>query len=157
MHTPVPGRLAAALLLALAACAPRPTADAPEANDPADPAPRAPQAGGLATSLQVETFPDSVRFVLTVTNAGTAPVTVVFPSGQSYDFVVRADGRELWRWSADMGFTQAVREVPLAPGQTQTFAESWRPPAGTGGQFTAVAQLTSSSHPVERTATFRLP
>ena len=145
---------AAVLACTLAACTPGPEASEPPSGTA--PAPTQSQ-GPLVTSLQVETHADSARFVLQVTNSGTTPLRVVFSSGQSYDFVVRQGGRELWRWSADMGFTQAVREETWAPGETRTFTEAWRFPAGTRGDFTAVARLTSSTHPAEQTAAFRLP
>jgi hypothetical protein len=119
-------------------------------------APPAAQAAGLVSSLRVQTG-DTVAFTLQVTNPSAAPLSFAFPSGQSYDFAVRAAGGEVWRWSADRGFTQAVRTLTLAPGETWTFGERWTPPAGTRGEFTAVARLTSSDRPVERTATFRLP
>ena len=111
----------------------------------------------LIASLTVSAAADSVHLVLQVTNAGTAPLRVDFPSGQSYDFSVRAGGRILWTWSADRGFIQMVRAETLAPGETRTYAEAWRPPPGTRGALTAVATLTSSSHPVQRTTTFHLP
>lgn len=151
MPRPLPTRLALALVAALAACVP-PPAPAPgpvEAGAPAEP---------LASSLQVEAGADSVRFVLQVTNVSAAPLALVFGSGQTYDFAVRDGARELWRWSAGRGFTQAVREETLAPGETRTFAESWRPPAEARGRpLTAVARLASSTHPVERTSPFALP
>lgn len=114
-------------------------------------------AGPLVSSLQVEAQRDSVRLVLQVTNATSAPLEITFPSGQSYDFSVSAGGRTLWTWSADMGFIQAVRTETLAPGETRTYAESWTPPAGVSGELTATGRLTSSTHPVERTTVFRLP
>ncbi|HWK90018.1 MAG TPA: BsuPI-related putative proteinase inhibitor [Longimicrobium sp.] len=114
-------------------------------------------AGPLVSSLQVQPSGDSVRLVLQVTNATSSPLELGFSSGQSYDFAVSAGGREVWRWSADMGFTQAIRSETLAPGQTLSFAETWTPPPGLTGELTATARLTSSTHPVERTAVFRLP
>lgn len=122
------------------------------------PPPQTVTSSELITSLSVETG-DTVRLTLQVTNPSTAPVAVTFSSGQSYDFVVRpaGAGAEVWRWSADMGFTQALRTLTLGPGETWTFTERWTPPPGLRGEFAAIARLTSSDRPVERTATFRLP
>jgi hypothetical protein len=113
----------------------------------------------LVASLQVETAgADSVRLVLQVTNAQAAPLAVTFPSGQSYDFAVLDGARELWRWSADMGFTQAVRTETLAPGETRSYAETWRPGGAPRGRtLTAVARFTSSDHPVQVQAGFAVP
>ncbi len=117
------------------------------------------RAGGdpLVASLQVATFADSVRFALQVTNAGSAPVELEFPSGQTHDFVVSRAGAELWRWSADRVFTQALHGETLAPGETRAFEGSWRVPAGTGGELVARGFLTARGRRAEQQAGFRLP
>jgi hypothetical protein len=147
----MPAILLIALALAVAACTP-PSAGGPgprpDAGDAASP---------LIASLSVQPGADSVRLTLQVTNAGTTPVTLSFSSGQTYDFAVRAGGNSLWHWSADRGFMQALRSETLAAGETRTWSESWTPPPGTRGPLTAVAMLTSTSHPVERSTEFRLP
>jgi hypothetical protein len=57
-----------------------------------------------------------------------------------------------------MGFTQAVRTETLAPGETRTYAETWRPGAAPRGRtLTAVARFTSSDHPVQVQAGFAVP
>lgn len=149
-------RLALAALALLAACVP------PEPVPPAAPVESGSPGGGatgpLVTTLSVEATSDSVRFLIQVTNATQAPVVLEFRSGQSYDFTVTDGATTVWSWAADMMFTQALRSVTLAPGQTQSFSESWRPPASLRGRtLTATARLTSMSHPVERTQVFRLP
>lgn len=111
----------------------------------------------LVSTLQVQTRPDSVHFVLQVTNTGEAPVELTFPSGQSFDFVVLDDGREVWRWSADRMFTQAIRTEALAPGETRAYEAAWDPPAGLSGDFVARAHLTAQEHRAEQQAHFRLP
>lgn len=158
MPKPLPAPLAAAVLAFLVACTPPPGAGSPPSGSNG-PGAGGPAQGGeaLVTTLEVETYADSVRFVFQVTNPGSTPVQVTFPSGQTYDFVVRQGGRELWRWSGDMGFTQAVRQVPWAAGETARYTEAWRFPVGTRGELTAEAVLASSSHPVRQTTTFRLP
>lgn len=142
----------ALLLCLLAACQPRPMNQAP--GDPAGTA-----AGGpLVSTLQAEASREGVRLSLQVTNASQATVTLQFNSGQRYDFAVRDGAREVWRWSADMGFTQALGSETLAPGETRTYAERWpADPALAGRTLTAVGRLTSRSHPVERTLEFRAP
>jgi hypothetical protein len=111
----------------------------------------------LVSSLQVETFPDSVRFALQVTNPGPGTVTLDFPTGQSFDFLVARGGTEVWRWSADQVFTQALRTESLAPGETRTFTAAWEPPAGTRGDFVARGFLTARGTRAEQQAQFRLP
>jgi len=145
----------AAMALIAAACRPA----TPAAPAPASSAGDA--AGGgdaLVTTLQTDAGADSVRFTLQVTNGSQAPVTLRFGSGQSYDFVVTDGTARVWHWGNDRMFTQALRDETLAPGQTRSWSETWRPAAALRGHtLTATARLTSTSHPVERTQTFRLP
>lgn len=149
-------------VLALAALALLSACHRPVAAPAPSPAPGDGAAGGapgpLASSLQIQATADSVAFILSVTNSTPQPLTLEFRSGQSYDFSVSDGGREVWRWSADMMFTQALRSETLAAGETRTWRESWRPPASLRGhQLTATGRLVSASHPVARTQTFRLP
>ena len=149
MRTTAARLFALAALAALAGCA----AARPEPAEPRQDA----AVGPLVPSLQVRTFADSVRFTLRVTNGSAAAVPVTFASGQSADFTVMTDGREVWRWSSDMAFTQAVRRESFAAGETRTFEATWRTPRGTAGEFVARGTLTSSDRRLEQTARFTLP
>lgn len=146
---PIRSRFALLAAALLAACTPPPPAGAPAASPDATPA--------LVSSLSVQTSPDTVRLTLQVTNATEAPLTLSFPSGQTYDFAVLRGGETLWTWSADRSFIQVLRDETLAAGETRTYTEHWLPRAGTTEELTARAWLTSTSHPLERTATFRIP
>lgn len=142
--------LAALALAALPACDPPPR-PAPEAGASAG-------SGAVVTTLQVEAAADTVVFTLAVTNAGAAPVTLEVPTAQRYDFAVLDGSREAWRWSAGRGFAQALGSETLAPGQTRSWSEGWRPGAALRGRdLTAVGTLASSSHRAERRSAFRLP
>jgi len=146
----MPVRRALAATVLLAACAPAPpAAEAPSLADAVREA--------LVSTLSVETAGDTVRLSLRVTNAADGPLTLVFPSGQTYDFAVARGEETLWQWSANRRWIQAVREETLAPGETRAFTEAWVPEGGQRGALVARAWLTSSSHPVERTAGFALP
>lgn len=143
-------------LLAVAAiafaCGPRTRAEPAASN------PRATThvTAGLATSLDVSVN-SRVAFSLHVTNATDKRIEIRFPSGQTHDFaVLDASGRELWRWSTEQMFTQALQNKLLGARETVTYAERWDP-AGKHGTFTAIATLTSVSHPVSDTVTFTLP
>jgi hypothetical protein len=144
-----------AALALLAGCQPRPNA-AP-APSPAGGESSA-GSGPLAVTFQIQPSADSVSFVLAVTNATQQPLTLEFSSGQSYDFTVSDAGHEVWRWSADRMFTQALRSETLGPGETRTWRERWTPdPALRGHELTATARLVSTSHALTRAQTFRLP
>lgn len=157
---PVRRALTAAAAALLAACVPGtpPTACAPGPLPAEGGRRQEAAADALVSSLSVETLGDTVRLALQVTNATDGPLTLVFPSGQTYDFAVVRGGETLWQWSADRRWTQAVRQEVIPVGETRTYTEAWVPERrAAGGELSARAWLTSSSHPLERTATFRLP
>ncbi|MCS6862423.1 MAG: BsuPI-related putative proteinase inhibitor, partial [Abditibacteriales bacterium] len=68
---------------------------------------------------------ESVRMTLTLMNAGKRPVTLHFRSGQIFDFIVKRGRVEVWRWSQDKAFTQALQDITLAPGETKRFEVTW--------------------------------
>lgn len=114
------------------------------------------EGASLATSVGVEVSGSTARMVLHVTNQSNQPVTLEFNSGQRYDFVVRTpQGAEVWRWSADRMFTQALGTETIAPGATLRFAESWDFGERTGS-YVVVARLTATNHPVEESAPFQI-
>ncbi|HET8657282.1 MAG TPA: BsuPI-related putative proteinase inhibitor [Longimicrobiaceae bacterium] len=118
--------------IVLGACAPRAaTRPAPEASAP------------LLASVQASTLGDTVRFVLQVTDTARAPVDLVFPTSQSYDFVVKQDGRELWRSSAGRAFTQAVRRERWGAGETKSYTAAWAPAPGVRGRVVVEGILTA--------------
>jgi hypothetical protein len=138
----------------LAGCTPASVSESP--GDLARDQPAMP-ANGLAASLQTESFADSVRFHLRLTNASDAAVELTFPTGQSFDFVVSQGGREVWRWSADQMFTQAIRHERLAPGETREYTARWTPPAAVRGEFEVRGWLTAQEHRLEQRTALRLP
>lgn len=138
--------LFALLALALApACAPKETA-MEGGND----------GGPLLSSVQATAAGDSVSFLLQVTNTSSSPVELQYGSGQSFDFVVTRDGQEVWRWSADRMFTQALRTEVLAPGETVSHRATWSPPASLRGEFMVTGVLPAQGRRVEQSARFRL-
>ncbi len=116
-----------------------------------------PYEGPLLPSLQVYTAGEEVTFVLQVTNTTDSPLEVTFGSGQSFDFRVASDRGEVWRWSADQAFTQALRMERLEPGESRRYEAVWRPARGETGEFVATGVLTSSDHRVEQSTRIVLP
>src|SRR5688500_15643838 len=106
-------RYAVPLLCAAAivfACGPRPhAAESTVPDAAARPTMKPDTANPLASSLDVRVA-DGVRFTLHVTNRGGRNLELMFPSGQTHDFVVLdAAGKQLWRWSEGRMFTQAMQ------------------------------------------------
>jgi hypothetical protein len=123
-----------------------------------DAPPAAPRRDGrvLATSAKVS-VKDGVTFTLHVTNLADNAVELTFPNGQTHDFVVLDSlGREVWRWSRERMFTQALQNKMLGAKQTATYEERWDGGKRLG-KFTVVAMLKSSNHPVEERVEFALP
>jgi hypothetical protein len=98
-----------------------------------------------------------VKFTLHVANRAEKNVELMFPSGQTHDFVVRdSAGREVWRWSEGRMFTQALQSKAISGGDEATYEEAWS--AGTrAGRFTVEATLRSTNHVVAHTQAFVLP
>jgi len=80
-----------------------------------------------------------VDLTFTVTNEGDDPVELTFPSGFQADFVVLNGDREVWRWSDDRAFVQAIATETLAPGASLTFEETCPDPGE--GAFVVEATL----------------
>jgi len=113
----------------------------------------------LESSLVV-TVDDGVTFAFTVDNAGDEPRDLTFRDGTTADVVVSEPGdgngpgagAEVWRWSDGRMFTQAVRTVTLAPGESLTEELTWSdPPTGT---YTAEASLAAADVDAVAGATF---
>jgi hypothetical protein len=139
----------AAGLAAVLACS------APDAGVPADDLPSdiPPE---VVASLDVRPREAGVLLRLSVSNGTDAVIPVTFMTGQRYDFAVETEsGEEVWRWSADMVFTQAVEEARLGPAEVWEYAEVW-PAVGRAGRFVAVGRLTSADRPVELRVGFEL-
>lgn len=140
------------LLIAAAACSGMSQDDVANGNSGPDQSAGSP----LASSVEVEVRGDTVRLGLHVTNPTDRPVALEFTNGQRYDFAIRsAEGADLWHWSADKSFMQALGTETLAPGASLRYTESWHA-AGRKGSFIGTAELTSSSHPIRESAQFEI-
>lgn len=112
----------------------------------------------LLPSVQATSANDSIEFVLQVTNTTSSPVPLTFSSGQTHDFVVYdASGAEVWRWSEDRMFTQAVREESVPPGETLTYSAVWVPEPGMSGPFEVLGVLTARDRDISQRTEFRVP
>lgn len=84
---------------------------------------------GIEVALELEPtefdFGEHVPLVLAVRNTTAQTKTLQFSSGQQFDFAITRARIEIWRWSRDRFFTQALTSVTLAPGETVRFTESW--------------------------------
>jgi hypothetical protein len=95
----------------------------------------------IASELQV-TVGSEVTFAFHVTNHAAKKVELTFPSGQTHDVVVLdSAGHEVWRWSEDRMFTQAIQNTVLEANETLTYEAAWKP-SQAHGKYVAVASLS---------------
>lgn len=110
----------------------------------------------LPATLSV-TVNGDVTLTFTVKNPSAAPVKVVYPSGQKFDFAVidSTTGKSVWQWSASRSFVQAQGEDTVPAGGALTFVATWTPPKK--GLYLASARLTSTSHRSQAYASVVVP
>jgi hypothetical protein len=120
--------LATAMLVAQTGCA----ADADKKEEPAPAGPIAVTVGsdkkeymhGEPGVVYVMAPTAKMKAKLTVRNVTDKGIELEFHSGQQYDFIIRdAKGKELIRWSADMGFMAVIQEIELPAGEEMIFEE----------------------------------
>lgn len=133
------------------ACGPRPPASDSSQSQKGAKAPRT-----LASSLDVKVGQD-VDLAFHLTNGQGRSVELNFPSGQTHDFaVVDTLGREIWRWSRERVFTQAMQNHVLGRDETLSYTTQWEP-GQLKGDYIAVVTLLSANHPVEQRVRFSIP
>lgn len=97
----------------------------------------------LDSTLDVSVEEGSVAFAFTVTNDDEEPATLQFSTGQVANVAVFEDGEEVWRWSADRMFTQALDDETLPPGESLHREVTWSDPPS--GVYTATATLQATN------------
>ncbi|MGH8975593.1 MAG: BsuPI-related putative proteinase inhibitor [Acidimicrobiia bacterium] len=104
--------------------------------------------GGVALVVAYEPDPPvtgaAVTWSLAVRNDGAEAVTLTFPSGKRGDVVLEDERRqEVYRWSRDRFFTEAVHREQLRPGQEVVYRlEEPSLPVGPG-EYDLVATLAA--------------
>jgi hypothetical protein len=67
-----------------------------------------------------------VEVAVVARNLSAAPLGLVFNSGQRVDLIVRRPrGDEVWRWSHDKAFTQAIQTLLLRPQESLGLRVAW--------------------------------
>lgn len=134
-------------ILCLAGCTPRESGTVQESEG---------QASDLVATMEVEAGGGAVGLTLHLTNATSQSIELDFSSGQRYDFAVsRLDGEELWRWSSDQMFTQALGTETLAAGGSTRYRVEW-PARGMRGEFVATGEVTATNRRIVQSARFEL-
>lgn len=72
-------------------------------------------------------------FSLEITNTQNKTLKLFFPTSKIYDFAVYDEsGKEVYRWSGNKLFTQAVTKIVLKPRETKVFSLEWNQKVGFG-------------------------
>jgi len=90
-----------------------------------------------------------VTWTVQVRNAGQEAVVLTFSSGQRGDVVLAQGSAERYRWSSGKTFTQALSEMSVDPGQTESFELKDDTLEVEPGQYDLVASLKSQLSPTE--------
>jgi len=97
-----------------------------------------------------------IRFALDVTNPTKKDVELIFPDGQTHDFMVLDSvGREVYRWGEGRMFTQSVQNRTIDGGETMHIAERAELDLAPGS-YVAVAKLRSTNFPVQERVPFEV-
>lgn len=73
----------------------------------------------LQDSYQMLTEAENFKFIFTNTSENNLELN--FNSGQKFEFILSKDGKEAWKYSNEMMFTQALETITLKPGETIEF------------------------------------
>jgi hypothetical protein len=88
-----------------------------------------------------------VTWALTLENRGRSAVTLRFSNGKEGDVALSQGGREVYRWSANRLFSQALRELSLGAGQGHTFKLEEKSLGAPPGDYDLVAEVASDPSP----------
>lgn len=68
---------------------------------------------------------EQVKITMRVRNIGKDIVTLEFPTSRQYDFIIKGEDEEVWKWSRDKYFTQAFIIITINPGDSITYNSEW--------------------------------
>ncbi|MCE4050438.1 MULTISPECIES: BsuPI-related putative proteinase inhibitor [Bacillaceae] len=84
------------------------------------------EGNNLQFEISAKPNKDYAEIRMTVLNTGDKAVKLVFSSSQKYEFSIRAKGgKEVYRYSADKSFLQALQELKLKSNESHTWVEKW--------------------------------
>ncbi|MDZ5470305.1 BsuPI-related putative proteinase inhibitor [Bacillus sp. 31A1R] len=84
------------------------------------------ETGDYLFSLTPLAGPESIEFELTVLNNSTEDLLFEFNTSQLYEIKVLNDkGEEVYLYSKDKSFTQALQTLVIKPNEKKTWTESW--------------------------------
>jgi hypothetical protein len=88
----------------------------------------------METDRQVYAPGDSVLVRYRLANSTKEILSLLFPSGQTYDLALEGPQGKVWQWSSDKVFVRNISRRYLSPGDTLGFREAFRLPRSGLGQ-----------------------
>lgn len=80
----------------------------------------------LSTNLQVSTNPDEATFVIALKNSSDQDVELTFSSGQQIEIIVtNQQDEEVYKYSNDKMFTEALEMLQVKAGEEIVWEEKW--------------------------------
>lgn len=70
---------------------------------------------------------EPINITLTIFNHTEDTVTFTFTSSQRYDFSIKREGKNIWRWSANKAFAQVMGKEKIEPRESLVYKETYRP------------------------------
>ncbi|MBT3601945.1 MAG: hypothetical protein HN521_02660, partial [Candidatus Latescibacteria bacterium] len=132
--------------------------------EPPRPLPVEPMPTRLTANIDATLDAETAQVTYRVLNTTTEPISLLFRSGQQFDFILAGPTGELWRWSADRGFDDALHAQVLSPGDSLVVTESVPSttlatlPDGTytlQGYLTVTADDPEAAHQIETLASIK--
>ncbi|MCA1031028.1 hypothetical protein LCL95_08345 [Bacillus timonensis] len=124
----------------------------------------------IEMSLIVGQDEEEVTFNMNVKNTSKQDVVLTFPSGQRFEIIVTdKNNNEVYKYSKDKAFTEAIEHVKLESGKDLSWSEAWDYTLDGNrldeGEYQVVANLTAShvndeeiaKEALKATTTLRIP
>jgi len=106
----------------------------------------------VATNKAIYSPDEPIIITLTVFNYTEDSLTFVFTSSKRYDFIIKKDEKDIWRWSEGRFFAQVMGEEKIEPGETLIYKEIYNPedkiPAGS---YSVTGIITCRENPRQAT------
>lgn len=109
-----------------------------------------PVAVNLKTDKKTYAPNEPIKMTINVKNTTKQTVKLPFASGQKYDIEIRRgkerNGEKVWQWSRGRMFAMMLSTLPVPPGKTIIFTETYDPAKEkplTPGTYTITATVTT--------------
>lgn len=98
---------------------------------------------GLSISEKRYKTGEEIVVKINAYNPQNSKIILDFSSGQRYDFYLKKNGQEVWRWSEGKFFTMALAREEIAPGQELEYQADIPSQELAPGRYTLAGELTT--------------